>query len=70
MTTCRTGICCGETEQQLFEGQSFLCVSLAREQLDTVAQLLHLPSLFLYDSILPPWTAELYPNIASLTAGG
>jgi hypothetical protein len=45
-------------------------VSLPRDQLKAVAQLLHLPSLFLYDSILPPWTPALYPSIASLTAGG
>ena len=64
------GICCGETAQQLFEGQSFLCLSLPRMQLEAVAQLLRLPSLFLYDWTLPAWSTVLYPAMAALVTGG
>lgn len=67
---CPAGICCGDTAQQLFEGQSFLCLSLPRAQLEAAAQLLRLPSLFLYDWLLPAWSAALYPAMAALVAGG
>lgn len=70
MLPCHAGICCGDTAQQLFEGQSFLCLSLPRAQLEAAAQLLRLPSLFLYDWTLPAWSAALYPAMAALVTGG
>ena len=45
-------------------------MTLGRAELESAAQLLRLPSLYLYDWILPEWTAAMYPSMATLVAGG
>lgn len=65
-----TGLCCDEFRGQLLEGQSFLCVTLDATQLNAAADLLTLPSLFLYDWHLPAWTPFLYPAIPHLVLAG
>lgn len=64
------GICCEEHWGQLLEGQNFMCLTLGHAQLNSVAELLRLPSLFLYDWALPPWSAPTYPAMAKLVNGG
>ena len=65
-----TGICCGDYAGQLVEGQSFLCMSLAPETVNIVAEQLLVPSLFIYDWHLPVSSVDMYPAVRKLVAAG
>ncbi|CAL8471519.1 g11061 [Coccomyxa elongata] len=65
-----TGICCEEYWGQLLEGQNFMCLTLGPTQLNSVAALLQLPSLFLYEWHMPLWSTLTYPAITKLVSGG
>lgn len=64
------GICCGDYAGQLVEGQSFLCMSLAPETVNIVAEQLLVPSLFIYDLHLPVSSVEMYPAVRRLITTG
>ena len=64
------GICCGDFAGQLVEGQSFLCMSLAPETVNIVAEQLLVPSLFIYDWHLPVSSVEMYPAVRTLITTG
>ena len=64
------GICCGDYAGQLVEGQSFLCMSLAPETVNIVAEQLLVPSLFIYDWHLPVSSVEMYPAVRRLITTG
>ena len=64
------GICCGDYAGQLVEGQSFLCMSLAPETVNIVAEQLLVPSLFIYDWHLPVSFVEMYPAVRRLITTG
>ncbi len=66
----QAGICCGDFAGQLVEGQSFICMSLTTESVNSVASQLIVPSLFFYDWHLPAYSSELYPAVAALLTPG
>jgi hypothetical protein len=68
--TCTAGICCEEFWGQLLEGQNFMCITTRPAALNDVATLLQLPTLFLYEWLLPPWSIPTYPTMAKLVSGG
>ena len=70
LASASAGICCGDYAGQLVEGQSFLCMSLAPETVNIVAEQLLVPSLFIYDWQLPVSLVKMYSGVKKLIAAG